>query len=436
MPSSRSRPAPSRPRRAARRRPAPAAGAAAPTRSANLAAATPAELARQYQTVALVLQGGGALGAYQCGVYEALHAAGLRPDWFVGTSIGAFNAALLAGNAPERRVDRLHEFWDTICEPVGAAAAVAAGVRALLAWQPANQPLGEWANSMGALGALAFGQQGFYRLRPLSPFLLGDGGAAATSFYDTAPLKATLERLIDFDRINARADGVRLTVGAAEIETGNDHYFDSTRERIGPEHLMASGALPPAFPAIEIGGRHYWDGGVVSNTPLERVWNDQPRRDSLVLQVDLWSARGALPANMIDVLERQKDIQYSSRTRLVTDHGARLQQLRLAIAQALAQLPEGALEPRLRRALEPWACTQVFNIVHLIYQAKPYEAQFKDYAFGLGTQREHWADGRADMEQTLEHPDFFVKPAPQQGVTTHDVHRIVAARRQHARAAG
>ncbi len=400
-----------------------------PEAPGNAQPATPAELARDYETVALVLQGGGALGAYQCGVYEALHAAGLRPDWFVGTSIGAFNAAILAGNAPERRVERLHEFWDTICEPVGPAANVAAGVRSLLAWYPNIPPLDQWANSMGALGALAFGQQGFYHLRMPPPFLLGDGSPAATSFYDTAPLKATLERLVDFERINSRASGVRLTVGAAEVETGNDHYFDSWHETIRPEHLMASGALPPGFPAIEIDGRHYWDGGVVSNTPLERVWDDKPRRDALVLQVDLWSARGELPANMIEVLERQKDIQYSSRTRLVTDHGARMQKLRLAISDVLTQLPEGTLEPRLRRTLAPWACTHVFNIVHLIYQSKPHEAQFKDYAFGLGTQREHWADGHADMTQTLEHPDFFVKPAPEVGVVTHDVHRIVTARR-------
>lgn len=411
--------------------PDPPARAAMPA-GAQREAPTPAESARSYQTVALVLQGGGALGSYQCGVYEALHAAGLRPDWFVGTSIGAFNAAIMAGNAPEHRVDRLHEFWDTICEPMGAAAGVAAMVRSLLAWYPDNQPLGRWANSLGALGALAFGQQGFYRPRVPPPFVLGGGRAEATSFYDTAPLKATLARLIDFDRINARDGGIRLTVGAAQVETGNDHYFDSARETIAVEHVMASGALPPAFPAIEIDGRHYWDGGIVSNTPLERVWNDDPRRDSLVLQVDLWSARGALPASLMDVIERQKDIQYSSRTRLITDHGASLQRLRLAIAQALAQLPPDALEPQLRRTLEPWACTHVFNIVHLIYQSKPYEAQFKDYAFGLGTQREHWADGRADMEQTLEHPDFFVRPAREVGVATHDVHRIVAARRRHA----
>ncbi|HEX7381663.1 MAG TPA: patatin-like phospholipase family protein [Nevskiaceae bacterium] len=390
-------------------------------------ALTPAAAARSYQSVALVLQGGGALGAYQCGVYEGLHAAGLRPDWFVGTSIGAINAAIMAGNEPERRVERLHEFWDLICEPVGLAGTMASAIRTMLSLSPRNPLLDGWANSMGALGALVFGQRGYFHTRPQSPFLLGGGAPAATSFYDTTPLRSTLERLVDFDRINARR-GVRLSVGAAQIETGNSHYFDSSRETIGPEHVMASAALPPAFPAVEIDGFHYWDGGIVSNTPLECVWNDDPRRDSLVLQVDLWSARGTRPATMMDVFERQKDIQYSSRTRLVTDYGATLQKLRLEIADALAQLPEGALDPKLRKALLPWTCSHVFNIVHLIYQSKPYEAQFKDYAFGLGTQRQHWADGLADMQHTLEHPDFFARPSHEAGVVTHDVHRTMAQR--------
>lgn len=389
---------------------------------------TPAQSAKAYATVALVLQGGGALGAYQCGVYEALHAAGLRPSWFVGTSIGAINAAILAGNAPEQRVAHLHEFWDTICQPAGGADAIAAGVRAWLGWMPPIDALDAWANSLGALGALLFGQQGFFNVRSQPPFLFADGSPRATSFYDTAPLKATLERHVDFDRINARG-GPRLTFGATEVETGNVRYFDSVRERIRPEHIMASGALPPAFPAVEIEGKHYWDGGLVSNTPLERVWEDTPRRDSLVLQVDVWSARGVLPRTVMDVLERQKDILYSSRTRLGTDAGARLQRMRRAISELLARVPVDQLDPALRKTLQPWTCDSVFNIVHLIYQTKRHEAEFKDYAFGLGTQRAHWVDGLADMQRTLEHPDFFVPPPRATGVATHDVHRIVAARR-------
>lgn len=390
-------------------------------------ARSPAQLAADYATVALVMQGGGALGSYQCGVYEGLHEGGLRPNWFAGTSIGAINAAILAGNAPGQRVARLREFWETICEPGGGAAIIGAGVRAMLEWMPPSHALDAWANSLGAFGALAFGQQGFFKVRPQSPLLFSDGSVEATSFYDTAPLKSTLERLVDFDRINAGE--VRLSVGATQVRTGNFRYFDSAHEVIRAEHIMASGALPPAFPAIEIDGEKYWDGGLVSNTPLDHVLADTPRRDSLVLQVDLWSARGQLPRTLMDVLERQKDIQYSSRTRLETDHVAHLQQLRHAIRRLLEAVPSTHIDAQLRQTLLPWVGIHVFNIVHLIYQAKPYEAQFKDYAFGLGTMREHWAAGRGDMERTLEHADFFVKPSHDVGVATHDVHRLVAAGR-------
>lgn len=398
--------------------------------SRRKAVASPAASARGYAHVALVLQGGGALGSYQCGVYEALHEAGIRPNWFAGTSIGAINAAILAGNAPERRVERLHELWNTICEPGGAGAAIATSVRALLEWLPATHEIDAWANSLGALGALAFGQQGFFNVRPQSPFLFNDGSAEATSYYDTSPLKKTLERLVDFDRINAGA--TRLSIGTTNVRNGNFRYFDSAHEAIRAEHIMASGALPPAFPAIEIDGEHYWDGGLVSNTPLDHVLAETPRRDTLALQVDLWSARGELPRSMADVLERQKDIQYSSRTRLGTDREASMHLLRHAIRHLIAQVPPERIDSQLRKTLQPWVSDSVINIVHLIYQAKPYEAQFKDYAFGIGTQREHWAAGRADMEQSLEHPDFFAKPARDVGVATHDVHRLVAARRQRA----
>lgn len=387
---------------------------------------TPAQAARDYSHVALVLQGGGALGAYQCGVYEGLHEAAIRPTWFAGTSIGAINAAILAGNAPEHRIERLRQFWETICEPGGGAAIIGAGVRAMLEWMPSSHALEAWANSLGALGALAFGQQGFFKVRPQSPFLFSDGSPEATSFYDTAPLRATLERFVDFDRINA--GGVRLSVGATHVRTGNFHYFDSMRGKLRAEHVMASGALPPAFPAIEIDGERYWDGGLVSNTPLDHVLADTPRRDSLVLQVDLWSARGEQPRTLPDVLERQKDIQYSSRTRSGTDHEAHLHQLRRAIKRLLEQVPPGHLDAQLRKTLEPWACDHVINIVHLIYQAKPYEAQFKDYAFGVGTMRAHWAAGRTDMQRTLEHPEYFAKPPRELGVATHDVHRAALAR--------
>jgi NTE family protein len=384
------------------------------------AIATPAESAKRYETVALVLQGGGALGAYQCGVYEALHRGGIRPNWFAGTSIGAINAAILAGNAPELRVERLHEFWNTVCEPAGMFAWSTA-MRDSLAWLPPNSVLSAWMGTLSAVGALVQGQRGFYAPRAMPPWNQPPGSPAATSFYDTAPLKATLEKLVDFDRLNA--DGVRLTVGATDVETGNFRYFDSAIDVIAPEHVMASGALPPAFPAIVIDDKNYWDGGVVSNTPLEYVLESSPRRDTLAFQVDLWSARGILPRTLLDVLERQKDIQYSSRTRLSTDALAARQKLRNSLGLLLESIPKKHLPDALVADLKPWLCDRVFNIIHLIYRATPYEEQFKDYAFGRSAMQEHWASGLDDMTRSLGEPAFFVPPPREIGVVTHDIHR-------------
>lgn len=409
-----------------RRRRPPRAKPVRDGESGPAAVPAPAVSAASYDCVALVLQGGGALGSYQCGVYEAMHAGGLRPDWVAGVSIGAINAAIIAGNAPEHRVERLRAFWESICEPLGIGVPIAAGVRRLLEISPSIPGLHAWAHSLGALGALVLGQQGFFHPRLTSPLLFDDGSARATSFYDPTPLRATLQEHIDFDRINAPG-GVRLSVGVTSVTSGNLRYFDSSQERIGPEHLMASGALPPAFPAVEIDGEHYWDGGLASNTPLDHVLSAQPRRDSLVLQVDLWSARGRLPRTIGDVLDRQKDVQYSSRTRLNTDTTTQLHRLRHAVHALLQAAPPESIDPSVLRQLRASACDRVFNIVHLIYEAKPYEEQFKDYAFGLGTMREHWAAGRADMEKTLAHPVFFVKPSREASVVTHDVHRAVAA---------
>lgn len=404
------------------------AARSAPKSRARAAAPSPAESAHDYETVALVLQGGGALGSYQCGVYEAMHEGGIRPNWFAGTSIGAINAAILAGNAPERRIEQLRAFWDFICTPSGVLGPVADVTRSAFSQWPPTGTLDAWANVLGAIGALVQGQRGFFNLRVQTPFLFADGSAKATSFYDTGALKATLERFIDFERIRSDSS-VRLSVGATHVATGNFRYFDSTRDPIGPEHVMASGALPPAFPAVAVRdgetGRDefYWDGGIVSNTPLDHVLGSTPRRDSLLFQVDLWSARGDLPQTMMDVFERQKEIQFSSRTRYGTDTVARVQALRNAIGELLRQVPADQVSPELMQALEPWVCDRVFNIVHLIYRSKPYEQQFKDYAFGVAIMREHWAAGLADMHASLQHPEFFTRPSPDVGVVTHDIHR-------------
>jgi NTE family protein len=265
-----------------------------------------------FEVVALVLQGGGALGAYQAGVYEALAEAAIHPNWIAGVSIGAINAALITGNTPKDRVARLREFWTLVtsggCWPWFGDPSFGL----------ARGDIGSnFLNQMSAGHALANGARGFFKTRPVGPWFQPAGTIQATSFYDTADLKHTLERLVDFDRIND--GGTRLSVGAVNVRTGNFVYFDTTTHTICAEHVMASGALPPGFPAIEIEGEHYWDGGLVSNTPLQWVVETEPRRDTLAFQVDLWSARGEFPRNMLEVITREKEIRYSSRTRAGTD---------------------------------------------------------------------------------------------------------------------
>ena len=397
------------------------------TRSTNIqvdkTSKPPALAARDYETIVLVLQGGGALGAYQCGVYEGLDAAGIRPDWFAGISIGAINAALLAGNAPERRVERLREFWQRISTPaLPLPPQVFDWQRQWLDALPKFSPLQALTNSAGALTALLHGQLGFFVPRLPPPYAATPGSNAATSFYSTTPLRATLEAFVDFDRIN-HASAPRLTLGAVNVRNGNFVYFDNRQIALGVEHVLASAALPPAFPPVEIDGEFYWDGGLVSNTPLEYVLDSTPRRDTLALQVDLWSARGELPRTLGDVLERQKDIQYSSRTRRGTDTAAEHQRLRLALGELIAHLPGKRVPAELDGAFDAWTCTKVVNIVHLIYQAKSYEEQYKDYAFGPLAMSEHWAAGLGDMQRTLACPRYFALPSRDVGVVTHDIHR-------------
>lgn len=372
--------------------------------------------AEDYETVALVLQGGGALGAYQAGVYEALAEHDLQPSWVSGVSIGSINAALIAGNPVEKRTAALREFWETVAPPI--AWEPVEGLVQLLTADGAGQTL---AHHFSAFRALLAGQPGFFRPRIPSP-ILGVGGSVDTaSFYDTTPLKQTLERLVDFDRINAKE--TRVSFGAVNVRTGNYIYFDNTRQLIGPEHIMASGALPPGFAAVEVDGEFYWDGGLVSNTPLFNVLEETPRRNSLVFQVDLWSALGILPKTMAGVLERQKDITYSSRTRQNTDAERTTQGLRNALARVLDKLPkEMDNDPdviHLRRN----ACPALINIVHLIYQRKRHELDNKDYEFSHRTMRSHWDCGREDTLAALEHPDWLKMPKGLTGMLTHDAHR-------------
>ncbi|HZS85658.1 MAG TPA: patatin-like phospholipase family protein [Stellaceae bacterium] len=374
------------------------------------------DMIQAYDCVALVLQGGGALGAYQAGVFEALADHGIEPRWLAGVSIGAINAALIAGNPPERRRDALRGFWQTISSPAF--------------WGPMERFVAQFMaegdgrvalNQLSATKTLLIGQPGFFAPRLLSPFLAPPGTAEATSFYDTTPLRATLERFVDFARINGGK--TRLSLGAANVRTGNSVYFDTARQRIGPEHVMASGALPPGFPAIEIEGEHYWDGGVVSNTPLQYVLDENRQRAMLVFQVDLWSARGELPRDIISVMERRKDITYSSRTRLNTDVAAYQQKLCNNIATLLEKLPAELRDAPEVAALREAARPALVNIIHLIYRRKNYEGDNRDYEFSELTMREHWRSGREDTAATLRHQDWLALPPHATGTVTHDLWR-------------
>jgi NTE family protein len=367
-----------------------------------------------FESIALLLQGGGALGAYQGGVYEALSEARLEPDWVAGISIGAINAAVIAGNLPETRGGKLREFWQRVTQsaPWGGLFGMAPGaVRGDFAHSLLNQ--------LSAGAGLVGGVAGFFAPRLPVAWLQPPGSPEATSHYDTAPLKSTLERLIDFDRINAGQ--TRFSVGAVNVSTGNFVYFDNTTHKIGPEHVMASGALPPGFPAVEIEGEFYWDGGLVSNTPLQWVLESEPRRDTLAFQVDLWSARGTLPRTMAEVMTRQKEIQYSSRTRSSSDRFRYTQKLRNAVASLLPKLPAGLRNSPEVVLLQAHATPKVYNLVQLIYRAKQYEGDSKDYEFSRDSMEEHWRAGYYDTVRTLRHPEVLTRPNNLEGVMTFDL---------------
>ncbi|CAG9252813.1 NTE family protein [Paraburkholderia caribensis] len=388
------------------------AGAASGVRASHHAALP------QYETVALMLQGGGALGAYQAGVYQGLDEAGIRPNWLAGISIGALNTAIIAGNAPEHRVEKLREFWETICQPAYGPPMPPSVEQAFF---NSNDTVRKAFTAMQAVGALVDGQKGFFTPRFPPPLPAVSVPPQLASYYDTTPLKATLERLCDFDRINSKE--MHVSVGAVNVHTGNFAYFDNMHKTLKPEHFMASGALPPGFGAVEIDGEFYWDGGLMSNTPLYEVAQASPRRDTLAFQVDLWSALGPVPDNITDVQGRMKDIQYSSRTRLVTDMMQRTQRFRHVLREVLDRVsPEHRSDPWCKLA-EELSCSKRYNIVHLIYRNKEYEGHYKDYQFGLSTMLQHWESGLEDIRNSLAQPGWLDMPDNDAAFVTHDIHR-------------
>ena len=365
-----------------------------------------------FEQVALLLQGGGALGSYQAGVYQALAEADLQPDWVAGISIGAVNAAIIAGNPPERRVDRLREFWETVSNsPLG--------VPYLKSVELKDEMNHQFVNQARAWSILLFGAPNFFVPRMPPPLFWPPRTAAKASYYDNSPLRTTLERLVDFDRINAGE--MRFSVGAVDVCSGDFTYFDTTTHRIGAEHVMASGSLPPGFPATEIDGKHYWDGGLISNTPLQWVLDCRPRRDTLAFQIDLWNARGVMPKDLVEVDVRQKEIVYSSRNRAATEQYKKTQKLRIAGANLIARLPPELRDSDDVRLLEQEANDKVCNIVHLIYRAKAYEGVAKDFEFSRRTMEEHWLTGYRNARHTLANPEVLELPDRREGVRTFDL---------------
>ena len=366
------------------------------------------------ERIALVLQGGGALGSYQAGVYDALAGDGYLPDWVAGISIGAINAALIAGNPPETRVAQLRRFWERITE-------TSAG------WpMPGFEGAAVLARNAAAQAALLFGQPGFFAPRRLPEWI---GSQHPVSYYDTSALKTTLEQLVDFDRINAASEP-RLSVGAVNVRTGRFAWFDSKTTTIRAEHIMASGALPPAFPAVEIDGEPYWDGGIVSNTPLDHVLDQVPRRSMLVFQVDVFQAYGKVPTTLEEVAEREKDIRFASRTRQGTEIGAHRHEMRHAINDLIALLPpELAATPQARR-LHRMGCEAQIDIAQLIFRPMVPQGYQKDYEFSRATMSQRWQAGLADARVTLDAAPWLAAKDSEVGVRVFDVgHDVLVAGR-------
>jgi NTE family protein len=358
------------------------------------------------QTV-LVLQGGGALGAYQAGAYEGLTEAGIEPEWVAGISIGAINGSLIAGNRPENRLSRLRQFWDRVTDGLARHPFGTGEVRTAL-------------NELNALGVSLFGVPGLFAPRVVPALLAQPGSRDAMSVYSTAPLLTTLTELVDFEVLNSGA--VRYSAGSVSVTSGNFAYFDTQQHRIGPEHVMASAALPPGFPPIEIGGEPFWDGGLVSNTPLQYVLEYTGKRsDMCIFQLDLFSARGVVPKSLLGVAAREKEIRYSSRTRLNTDEFMKRQKLRAAYSRLLTKLPPELLRDPDVAFLAEHSCDAAVTIVHLIYRSEADEGPSMDYDFSRWSMEEHWQAGRRDVRRTLDDRRWRDRIRPTEGVEIFDL---------------
>ena len=360
--------------------------------------------------VVLVLQGGGALGAYQAGVYQALQEAGVEPDWIVGTSVGAINASLIVGNAPQDRLARLNEFWNRM--------------QRTSQWD-LRGVLPGFGDKWSYWTTLTHGIPGFFTPNPLAH--AGDGyplGPDRAGYYSTAPLQATLSELVDFDLINRGSP--RLTVGAAHVRTSQMTYFDSRRCKLEVKHIMASGALPPAFPPVRVNGELYWDGGILSNTPTEVVLDDNPRKDSLIFTVHLWNPAGDEPNTMADVLNRQKDVQYSSRIASQITRHQQTHRLRHVINELAARLPESERDRPEMKELMSYGCQTRMHVVQLLAPQLSRENHTKDVDFSPTGIRQRWDAGYAHTRAVLAREPWVSQFDPLSGVILHTVKEFKA----------
>lgn len=361
----------------------------------------------KFDHTVMVLQGGGALGAYQAGVYAGLAEAGVAPDWISGVSIGAINAALIAGNLPEQRVKRLREFWERV-------SAHAPFVPPL-----SLDPMRPLFNFMSAASSVAFGVPGFFSPRIPAPFISHEGNFEALSLYDTDPLRTSLEELVDFELINRKV--VRLSLGAVNVRTGNSVYFDNSKTRIGPKHVMASGALPPGFPAVRIDGEWYWDGGIACNSPLWYVLDEDYRMSALILQVDVFSGAGELPKTLREVQERTKDIQYSSKTRFNTTRISEIEDLRNSLHRLLDKLPSTLQTDPDVQKLGAISTRGAVALVHFINRHNTRSSSFKDYEFSRATVMELWDFGYSDAKKSISNPQWRQATDLGNGVRIYDL---------------
>ncbi|TAL86386.1 MAG: patatin-like phospholipase family protein [Rhodanobacter sp.] len=356
--------------------------------------------------VVLTMQGGGALGAFQAGVYEAMHEAGIEPDWVVGTSIGAINGAIIAGNAPQDRVDRLRAFWSLVAKSKTSAGA----------W-PWHVP--GFDKMMNDLGTVTQGIPGFFtpNLRSWSG-MDTPLGVENASYYSTAALRRTLAALVDFGQLDNSK--VRLTLGAVNVRSGRMRYFDSRDGHLNADHVMASGALPPAFPAVMIDDEPYWDGGIYSNTPIEVVMDDDPRRDSVIFSAQLWRQEDDAPDSVGQVLSRLKDIQYSSRAESHTTRQQQIHQLRHAVHKLGNLLPESLrAKPGVNNLLDQ-GCGTVMHLLTLYAPALEGEDRTKDIDFMRASIDARWSAGRELARVRIAAAPWNDAVSPDACIVVHD----------------